>query len=394
MTSPPQPAIGPGRPPGAGSGSGAVALTSYVVQAAFGLLLAGLGPCLVLLSRDLSVRRESLAWVSAGFGVGLLLVGASGEHLLRVGAWRLLQLSAALQGLGGALLALAGAVTAAQAGALLLGLGGAATVLATPVLLAGAGGTARMSLAFGLNSLTGIAAPLVMSAVDAVTARGRAALLLAVPALLWAAVRPARLAPPPTPEAATLHRAAWAPGTRKKATFWWLALVASVSPEFAFVVWGAARLQDSGLGATAATAGAAAFPLGLALGRLVVVPRLLGGRFPLAHAGVALAALAALTCAAPLGPAAILVACLVAGLGLSPLYPLTVAQLVRIPGMDPGRGSAVAALGSGTAVLLAPLLLGLLARVVPLRFGFLAAVPVLLLVSVLHARGGRARGEP
>jgi hypothetical protein len=364
-----------------------------VVQAAFGLLLAGLGPCLVLLSRDLSVRRESLSWVSAGFGAGLLLVGASGEHLLRVGAWRLLHLSAALQGVGGALLALAGAVAPAQAGALLLGLGGAGTVLATPVLLAGAGGTARMSLAFGLNSLTGIAAPLVMSAVDALTGRGRAALLLAVPALLWAAVRPARLVPAP-PAAAALHRAPWAPGTRRRAAFWWVALVASVSPEFAFVVWGAARLQDSGLGATAATAGAAAFPLGLALGRLVVVPRLLAGRFPLAHAGVALAVFAALTCAAPLGPAPLLVACLAAGLGLSPLYPLTVGQLVRIPGMDPGRGSAVAALGSGTAVLLAPLLLGLLARAVPLRFGFLAAVPVLLLVSVLHARGGRARGRP
>lgn len=394
MKVPPQPAIAPARPRDARSPSRPAAVTSYVVQAAFGLLLAGLGPSLVLLSRDLSVRRESLSWVSAGFGLGLLVVGVVGEHLLRAGAWRLLQLSAALQGVGGALLALAGAVAPAQAGALLLGLGGAGTVLATPVLLAGAGGTARMSLAFGLNSLTGIAAPLVMSAVDGVTGRGRAALLLAVPALLWAAARPARLAPPPLPDAAALHRAPWAPGTRKRAAFWWLALVASVSPEFAFVVWGAARLQDSGLGATAATAGAAAFPLGLALGRLVVVPRLLGRGFPLAHAGVALAVAAALTCAAPLGPLPILAACLAAGLGLSPLYPLTVGQLVRIPGMDPGRGSAVGALGSGTAVLLAPLLLGLLARAVPLRFGFLAAVPALLLVSVLHARGSRTRVDP
>lgn len=388
MKSPPESASLPPRPRAPALPARPVVLTAYVVQAAFGLLLAGLGPCLVLLSRDLSVRRESLSWVSAGFGIGLLLVGVLGERLLHVGAWRLLQLSAAVQGVGGALLALAGALAPAQAGALLLGLGGAGTVLATPVLLAGAGGTARMSWAFGLNSLTGIAAPLLMSAVDVATGRGRAALLLTVPALFWAAARPARLAPP-RPTAAPLHLAPWGPGTRRKAIWWWLALVFSVSPEFAFVVWGAARLQDSGLGATAATAAAAAFPIGQALGRLFVVPKLLE-RFPLVPAGVALAIAAALTCAAPLGPVPIVLACAAAGLGIAPLYPLSLGRLVRIPGMDPGRGAAVGALGSGTAVLLAPILLGLLAREIPLRLGFLAAVPLLLVVVALHRWGGRA----
>ncbi|HTP27428.1 MAG TPA: hypothetical protein VMK12_17475, partial [Anaeromyxobacteraceae bacterium] len=66
------------------------------------------------------------------------------------------------------------------------------------------------------------------------------------------------------------------------------------------------------------------------------------------------------------------------------LYPISLGRLVKVPGLDPDRGSAFGALGSGTAVLLAPMLLGLLAQVVPLRYGFLAATPVLLGLLALH----------
>jgi len=366
------------------------ALVAFAVQGAFGFLLGGLGPCLVLLSRDLAVPRETLSWVSSGFGVGLLLLGATGERLLRLGARRVLRISAVAQGAGGALLAIASDVLPAQAGALLLGLGGAGMALATPVVLAGSGATARMSRAFGLSSLTGIASPLLLSAMDATTGRGRTALLVPLPALLWAAARVPATRPAPARPAHPGARAA-AGGVRIAAR-WWLAIVAAVSPEFAFVVWGAARLQDSGLSPPAAAAAAAAFPIGMSLGRLVAVPRL-HERLPLVPAGAALAAAAALACAAPLAPAPIVLAIVVAGIGIAPLYPLTIDGLVHSPSLDPRSASAVGALGSGTAVLFAPLLLAALARVVSLRLAFLAAVPLLVLVVALHARsaaGGRA----
>ncbi|HET9595593.1 MAG TPA: hypothetical protein VFP65_08430, partial [Anaeromyxobacteraceae bacterium] len=187
----------PPPPRAAGAPADAAALVAFATQGAFGFLLGALGPCLVLLARDLSVPRESLSWVSSGFGVGLLLLGTTGERLLRVGAGRLLRVSAVAQALGCALLALAGSVPPAKAGAVLLGLGGAGMVLATPVLLAGAGATVRMSRAFGISSLTGIASPLLLSFADATTGRGRPALLLAIPALLWATTRDVTAAPPP-----------------------------------------------------------------------------------------------------------------------------------------------------------------------------------------------------
>lgn len=366
------------------------ALTAYVVQSGFGFLLAALGPCLVLLARDLSRPPEELSWVSAGFGVGLLLVGVLGERLMRLGTWRVHRVSAVLLGLGGALLAVSTGVEPARTGAVLLGLGGAGTVLSSPVLLSGPGGTSRMSWAFGLNSLLGIVAGPAMSAVDAATGRGRLALLGAAPVLVWAALRPPGHPPPPAPAAAQ-HRELPS-GTRWRAAWWWLAIVMSVSPEFAFVIWGAARLQASGLSPTGAAAAAAAFPVGMAAGRMLVVPRLLGA-LPLVPLGVGLAAAASLLCAAPLPPPFVVAACAAAGLGISALYPISLGRLVKVPGLDPDRGSAVGAVGSGTAVLLAPLLLGLLARAVPLRLGFLAAVPPLLAVLALHQLARRAGVE-
>ena len=359
----------------------ATALTVYVVEAAFGFLLAGLGPCLILLARDLRTPPERLAWVSAGFGVGLLLVGLMGEQLIRIGPWRLFQLSTAILALGGVLLAISVGLEPARSGAILLGLGGAGVAFISPFLLSGPGGTARMSWAFGLNSLLGIAAGPAMGAVDAATGRGRLALLPATLVLLWAALRKPGHPPPPTPPPVKHRRLP--PGARWRAAWWTAAIVLAVSPEFAFVIWGAARIEASGLSTAGATAAAAAFPIGMSIGRMLVVPSL-HKRLPLVPLGVGLSVLSTLACSAPLPPPFIIAACATAGLGIAALYPISLGRLVKVPGLDPDRGSAFGALGSGTAVLLAPMLLGLLAQVVPLRYGFLAATPVLLGLLALH----------
>jgi hypothetical protein len=78
-----------------------------------------------------------------------------------------------------------------------------------------------------------------------------------------------------------------------------------------------------------------------------------------------------------------------AGLGIAMLYPLTLARLVQTPGLGLQRGSALAAMASGAAVLGAPVALDLLARGVGLRSAFLAAVPSLLLVAGAQRFGGR-----
>ncbi len=365
-----------------------------LAQGSVGFLMTSLGPCLVLLSRDLAIPRGRLSWLSSGFGVGLILAGLAGEQVLRLGARRLLRAAACAIAAGGILLAAAASLPAAQGGALLLGLGAAAVMLVSPVLLAGPRAAADLTFANAMNASAGIAAPLLLSAAEAGLGRGRLALLLPLPALLWLAASrlpaPARAVAPEPPRARSPVRSRLAAARAS------LALVGAIAPEFFFVVWGAARLQDSGLGAAAASASAAAFPIGLAAGRLVV-PRLLG-RIPVIGAGVALALAGALLCAAPVGPVLTTAALALAGLGISPLNPMLVDQLVRTPGLDLGRAAALGALASGAAVLGAPLFLSALASAVSLRLGFLAAVPLLAAVLLLHRRerphGGGAESDP
>jgi hypothetical protein len=285
------------------------------------------------------------------------------------------------------LLAVATSVHLARAGALLLGAGGAGIVLTSPVLVSGPGAAARLTRANAASSLAGVGAPLLLGAIEGATGNGRLALLLAVPPLLWIALRAG--GSPLAPSAPPRPRAQTSGAVGRSAARSWLGMVAAVSPEFAFVVWGAARLQDSGIHAGTAAAAAAAFPIGMAAGRLLS-PRLLG-RAPIVGMGVTLATAGALLAAAPTGPVLATAALGLAGLGIAPLYPVLLDQLVRTPGLDVARGAALGSLASGTAVLAAPMLLSALAGVVSLRTGYLAVVPLLLLVLALHRQSRVAR---
>jgi hypothetical protein len=381
---------------GAASGAGAgpsVAFTVTLVQTALGYLLGGFGGCLLFLARDLAVPRETVSWVSEGFGASLLLLGLGGERLLGLGALRVLRLSAAALASGAALLGLAPTALPAQLGAVLLGAGGAGIVLSSPALLTGPAAASRLARAVAASSLAGIAAPALLGQVDALTGRGRLALLLAVPVLGWALARRGPPAHPASPE----HTSGAAPEVPGPLVPWrvalrWFLIVSVVAPEFAFVVWGAARLQDSGLSTGLAVGAATAFPVGMGLGRLVG-SHIFRSRWRLAGC-VLLAIASALCAAAPVGPAVLTAAMLAAGLGLAPLYPFTLARLTRAPGLPLGRAAAFASAASGTAVLASPRLLALLAQHVPLRWGYLAVTPLLLAALWVALRGGPGAPAP
>jgi len=88
-------------------------------------------------------------------------------------------------------------------------------------------------------------------------------------------------------------------------------------------------------------------------------------------------------------PAIVALGLVVAGLGVAPLYPVTLAALVATPGLSSARLSAIGALASGTAILLAPAILALLARVVDLRTAYLVTLPLIAILLLLSRRSGR-----
>jgi hypothetical protein len=357
-------------------------LAAWVAQGGIGFVLAGLGPCLVLLARDLSVPLGALSWLSAGFGAGLLLFGATGTRLLHLGAGRLLRASAACLATGATLLATASWIPVAKAGALSLGLGGAGIVLACWALLSGPAAGKRLTYANAVSSLSGILAPPLIGAVDALTGRGRLALLVALPPLVWLVLTPP-LDPDPDPDPDPMPGELPRPGegASGRPPVWralgrWTCVIAAVSAEFAFVVWGAARLQASGLSPSAAAACAVAFPVGMGLGRLLA-PRL-ADRAPVVGLGAALGMASALLAVAPVPPLLAVAALAGAGLGIAPLFPLMLARFMETPGLGPRRGASLGTLASGAAVLGAPVLLDAVASHTSLRAGFLVAAAALL----------------
>lgn len=364
-----------------------------VSQAALGFLLSSLGACLVLSARDFGVPRGDFTWLSAGFGAALLLFGAVGPWLLRAGAGTVLRASAAGLGIGAVLFAAAPSVLVIQVGALLLGTGGAGIAFVTPALLSGPKAASRLARVTAAGMVAGISAPVLISAADALAGNGRLALLVPLPGLLWLAVIPAgaaaRGAGPPA-SSPIIGKAA--PMGVASA---WICIVLAVSAEFGFVVWGAARMQDSGLSAAAAAAAAAAFPLGMAVGRLAA-PWFVE-RTAVIAPGAALAVIGSIAVVAPTGPGLATAALGLAGLGIAALYPVTLARLVRTPGLSVRRGAALGAAASGTAVLVAPAALHALAARTSLRESFLAVTALLALLFALEhlarRRARRGRGE-
>jgi len=356
-------------------------LTVGIALAALGYLLGGLGASLILLARDLDIPRAELGWMSSSFGAAMIAVGAAGPWLLRAGAGRVLRAASAALGAGFALLAVAPDLLVGQVAAVLLGVGGAGLVLAGPAAMTGPDLAARLTRVNAASSVASVCAPLLIGALEVAIGSGRLALLVPVPAILWIAATGAPIATPVEPRITAEHVAL-------RAGAGWLCIVLAVAAEFCFLIWGAARLQDSGLGAAAAAGAAAAFPIGMAAGRLAA-PAFMG-KAPAAVLGALLAMAATLPMAAPVGPAGVILALAAAGLGISVLYPVMLARLVRA--LPPGRGAALGTVASGTAALAAPALLGALAAPLGLRIAFLLVVPLLVaLLALEHVTGTRPR---
>lgn len=369
-----------------------------VAQAALGLCVSTLGAVLVLFARDLGVAPERLSWLAAAFGGGLVLAAGAGPRLLRYGPEPALRAGAILLAAGALLLAMTATHFGAMSGALLLGIGGAVVVLVTPALLHGPQAAVRLSRVSAVASAAGAIGPLAIGAVDALGPNGR--LVLLVPAVLamltlviqhrasgrsglfprtdraeWALGRDRSQ---PTPRASGGD----APARRRVARVW-VRLVLGVAVEFCFVVWAVVRLQATGLSPAPAAALASTFPIGMAAGRLA-------GSFLLRHVpvitvGAGVTAAAALLITGANTPALVATGLIAAGLGVAPLYPVILGELVAIPGLHPARSASLGALASGTAILVAPSAMAALGQAVQLRFAFLITLPLLVVLAVLRA---------
>ncbi|TWD72390.1 hypothetical protein FB561_7381, partial [Kribbella amoyensis] len=350
---------------------------------------------------------------SSAFAIGLLIVAAVGPFVLRSDARMLVLRAGALVCASGAvLLAVAPSLVIALLGGLLIGLGGALMLLVVPLMLNGPDAASRIARANAISSSLSIFAPLIIGAVDAFAPTGRLALLLTPPPLILLTFLCGRVSTvgvagadadrtvyaTPAPDGSV--SASPAPSRQRRmrtpagtAFTRWSRVVLAVSVEFCFVIWAVARLVDAGLPAPTAAVLGSAFPLGMAVGRLIGPVQL--GRWPAVAPGVAVAAVGTVIVCASDSAALVTVGLALAGLGVATLYPITVADLIGTPGVRPAQLASLSAFASGTAILVAPAVLAALAGVVDLRTAFLFALPLLavLLVIRVHHPASAATGE-
>lgn len=353
-------------------------------MANLGFYVASIGVVVVLLAPDLGLPVEQVAWLGSVFGYGLIAMAIAGPHLLRLGANRVLALSAAGLGLGSMLLAFPAGAAVTYTGAILQGLGAAGIALVAPKFLHGPGAETRLTRANAAASVAGVAAPLLLGVAAITGLGGRLPLLLIAACMVLLVVVSLRSGPEAQPGESAPDPVAQRM-SRGLVVRRWLAVVCAVSAEFSFVVWGVLRLTQTGLDAGSAAVAGASFPIGMALGR-VVGSRMIA-RLPMVAVGSGLmlagTLLVVLTNVWPLVSAGQLLA----GFGVATLYPITLARLMGSPGLKPELGASLGVLASGTAITIAPTVLAQLATVVDLRLAFL--VPVPLLVALLFLHNGR-----
>jgi MFS family permease len=366
----------------------------YGVFSSMAFLLNGLGAVLPPLQRELHVSRGQVAFYPSLFAVGLVVVGVSGGPLVgRIGRATALRLAIAALILGGVLIA-APVQIATLLGALLMGLGGALLIQLVPAILSASqpqAPAAAIGEANGLASATSVLAPLAVSASLAAGLGWRAGYLAAPLVALAGLALPAwRLA---MPNAHVTARDA-PNGAQSPMLGRWLDLLLAVSVEFCMVFWAAsAFIAWDRATLTQAPALASLFLVGMAIARAWsarIIRRIPDQRvLVLACAAAALAGFALFWAAPTLALAA--TGLLLTGLGVALLYPTTVSRVIAAWPQAPDRASARAALGSGLAIGIAPLLLAQLSDRIGLRTAFLI-VPALLLV--LAVRGGRVYSPP
>ncbi|MEV8378207.1 MFS transporter [Kribbella sp. NPDC056861] len=363
--------------------------------AGLGFAIAGLGACVALLARDLDESTDRLAVLPSAFAVGLLVVAAAGSFVLRTDAkLPVLRAGALVCAIGTVLLAVAHNLVVALVGGLLVGLGGALMILVVPLMLSGPRAAIRIARANAISSTTGIFAPLVIGTLDSIGPTGRLAMLLAaIPLVLLVPLTRSYRAPTTDERAVNIVVAGGAGdlslmtgGTARRP--WgsvfggWSRVVLAVAVEFCFVIWAVARMLATDLPAGKAALLASAFPIGMAIGRVIGPVKV--ERVSALLPGAVLAAAGTVLVTAFDTPVPVTIGLGVAGLGVATMYPIVLADLISIPGVSPAHLSSLSACASGVAILLAPAALAALAGVLELRAAFLIPLPLLVILLLIR----------
>ena len=364
------------------------------------LMVSALGVGVVLgeLRDEFGISGVIAALHGSTYGIGLLLMGAFGVRLVdRIGRHAALRL----------------AVTSLVAGVGLFCVGPTWPVTLTGTVFSGCGAALLVMVMTGvISDHHGVHRATAFAAVNAVPGLAGVAFSLLVGAALGAgwSWRPAYIAftIAITVSVVVIARPVQLPDDRRMGTFSLvhltdrrvlvpgLFIVNAVITEFSVGIWATTYLHEVGLASAAmAPVLASMFGVMMFIARLglPVLTRLWGSATTM-RCFLIVGVGATIMC---IGPTFLMpslwwrvVGLIVAGLGGAPLYPLTIDGFYRRNSdrLDSVTLGAYGALAAGVAVTLGPLVLGLLADLIDLRWAILI-VPVLSIVGAITQRPHR-----
>ncbi len=357
------------------------------------LLVAGVSVGVVL--SELRDEFHLPGWLAAlhgsTFGIGLLIVGFFGVGLIdRIGRRNAMTGAAGAIALGVAMFSLGGNWPVTLAGTALSGLGAAMIVMAMPGLISDHHGPHRAAAFAAANSAPGVAAVAFSLAIGAALGarwswRPIYLGLTAITIIAVAIVAKPVTIPRPTSHG-SFHLGQFR--DRHRVLIPWLFIVNAVLTEYSIGIWSTSYLKEVG-GASSGMAPvlAATFGVMMFVSRVVLptTQRVLG-EATISVSFVAVGAGAAVMCFGP-GLTIKVFGLAVTAFGGGPLYPLTVDRLYqRAQGaVDSTSLGAISALASGAAVTIGPLVLGLLADGIGLRWAILF-VPMLCVLGAVTQR--------
>jgi MFS transporter, DHA1 family, inner membrane transport protein len=369
---------------------------SYLMLGFFTYLLNIQGNILPFLQAELGLSYRAVSLHFSAIAVGMITVGLFGNQIIRhLGRRRALWLAAGGVLTGAVLLCLAPAAWMSIGSCVLIGVPGALIPAMVFAILAEVQGDHRevaYAEASALSYAFAIMGPLAMSLCLSLSLGWRSAVLLG--AVMGGAIvltyRRLPIADPtdlPSTERVSLPATYWA---------YWCMLTAAVALEYSVLFWAPAFLERAvGLTSAEAAASGAAFSVAMLVGRIAgsaLVRRMPARRLFLVALTTALIGFAVYWGVDQ--PVAAVVGLFILGLGVAPLYPLTIGFAIDAAGEQSAAASARFMLAVGVAILSMPALLGGLADEVGLRPAHLilpglvgVALLCLIVAMVLGRRG-------
>lgn len=359
---------------------------AYLMLAYYAYLQAALGPLMPFLRAEMGLSYTVGGFHFSAFALGMVLAGVTGDRFGRRWGRPAVFWGGAVGMAAGALwLVLARRVGMTIAAAFLMGFLGTLLLVMIQAALSDRHGDRRAIALTESNvaaSLSAMLVPLFIGAFQLIGLGWRASLLLPIGALALIGWRYRGVAIPDSapPES---RREGSKEGLPLPYWAYWVVIVLGVAIEWCLIFWGAEFLASVvGFSKAAAATAMSAFFLAMVAGRFAgsrltrgaPVGRLLILALLLTLIGFGIFWLARL---APLNLAGLFIA----GLGVANLYPLTLSLCTTVAADQVDKASARITVGTGSAIFVAPLLLGWTADQLTIKNAF-AIVAVLILVAV------------